>query len=52
MYLYFDKQGILKEIISEPTRALSSNVKKILVYYEGMEDETAERRRTPWIKRF
>lgn len=43
MYLYFDKQGILKEIISEPTRALSSNVNKILVYYEGMEDETAER---------
>lgn len=35
MYLYFDENGTLKEIISEPIRQGSSNFNKIYVYWEN-----------------
>lgn len=37
MYVYFDEQGILKEIISEPIRRGSADYNSILVYVEGLD---------------
>lgn len=39
MYIYLDKQGIVKEIINdEALRQSASNVNEIYVYYEGLQE--------------
>ena len=40
MYIYLDKQGVVKEIINdEALRQSASNVNEIYVYYEGLQED-------------
>jgi len=44
MYLYFNRAGVLKEVINnQPARSTAANVNKLYVYVEGMEEDGAER---------
>ena len=39
MYIYLDKQGVVKEIINdEALRQSASNVNEIYVYYDGLQE--------------